>query len=182
VARWIDISTPLATGMPRYPGDPEVLIERSVENGCSLTTLSMSVHTGTHMDAPLHFLAGGASIDEIPMEVGIGPARVIELGSALPEIQTGERILCKTKSAFTEAQARLFAARGTLLAGIDSLSVDPLDSATLPAHHILLHAGVWIVEGLDLSQVEPGEYDLICLPLRIAGADGAPARALLRAR
>jgi arylformamidase len=182
VARWIDVSMPLSAGMPHFPGDPEVRIERNVEKGCSLTTLSMSAHTGTHMDAPLHVLAGGASIDQIPMEVCIGPARVIELGSALPGIQAGERILCKAKSAFTEAQARFFAARGTLLAGIDSLSVDSLDSASLPVHHILLRAGVWIVEGLDLSQVEPGEYDLICMPLRIAGADGAPARALLRAR
>jgi arylformamidase len=172
---WIDVSRPLRSGMEVFPGDLPAEIRQVEEYGCRVTSLSMSAHTGTHMDAPLHFIAGGASIDEIPMDVCIGPARVT---TSLEPVC--ERMLFKGSRGLRAEDARFLATHGVKLIGVDALSVDIMGDWDFPVHHILLESGIWIAESLDLSLVEPGDYDLICLPLRIAGADGAPARVLLR--
>lgn len=177
---WIDVSMPVRNGMPRWPGDPEARIERvaSIESdGCNLTALSMCAHTGTHLDAPLHYIPGGAAIDQMPPEVGLGAARVT---AGVPDqCRPGERILIKGAVLTLEAAERL-ARCGVRLVGVDALSVGPEGREGDAIHQVLLGAGVWLLEGLVLDAVEPGEYELLCLPLRLAGADGAPARALLR--
>ncbi len=181
---WVDVSTPIFSGMPNYPGDPRVVVEQSVDRDCSVTSLAMSAHTGTHMDAPLHFIPGAPSIDQIPADVCMGVAQVISLTGELPNV-TAERVLFQTTPdhpVLTTAQAQHLVQHGVRLVGVTALSVDAVGGAEFPVHHVLLGANMWIVEGLDLSAVDPGEYDLICLPLRIRGADGAPARALLRKR
>ncbi len=208
---WIDITVPLREGMPVWPGDPPVRLERvaAIERGdpYNLTAISACLHTGTHVDAPLHYVSGGAGIESMPPGALIGPARVIGIrrrSAIRPDdlsgrrIRRGERLLFRTpNSRRTPAAARrvppdyvslsLDAARslarcGVSAVGIDALSIGPPDEEGDAVHRVLLDAGVWIVEGLDLSRVAPGGYDLVCLPLNIPGADGAPARALLRAR
>jgi arylformamidase len=207
---WIDVSVPLHSGTVHWPGDPEVSISRisSMENGdeCNVSTISMSAHTGTHMDAPLHFLADGAGLDRLPLEAVIGPARVIAIRDprsvtaaelARHRIRRGERILFKThgaaarwKTGTFDAEyvyvslnaARFLAARGVRVVGVDYLSVGGFREDSAETHRTLLGAGIWVVEGLDLSRVKPGRYDLVCLPLRIVGGDGAPARVALRSR
>lgn len=209
MSEWIDISVALRTGMPHWPGDIPVNITQTMNIGagdvCNLRTLSMSAHSGTHMDAPLHFLAGGAAIDTMPFDATVGHARVVgiqsesaitrdELEACRP--QPGERLLFKTgNSRWWKNRCRLFmknfvavdadAARylvdcGVRTVGVDYLSVGAYKGDGVETHRVLLGAGVWVIEGLDLSSVEPGLYDLVCLPLRIEGGDGAPARAALR--
>jgi arylformamidase len=209
-AKWIDVSIPLRTGMVYWPGDPKVSIERFKDqargDSSTASVLSMSAHTGTHMDAPLHCLIGGKSLDQMPLEAVVGPARVIEIrdrDSIQPaelqphRIRRGERILFKTYGAaerwrtpefdrsyvyITNEAAQFLAARGVRTVGIDYLSVGGFKKNSSQTHQALLGAGVWVIEGLNLVGVKPGRYDMICLPLPIAGADGAPARALLRKR
>src|SRR5512138_2229668 len=175
---WIDISMPLRHDMEHWPRAPAVVIERfrRIESGepYNLTTIAMSAHTGTHVDAPLHFIPGGLPIDKMPVDALIGPATVVE-GLVVPE-SSEPRVLFRCGGELTPEIAHRLAARGVRAAGIDSLSIG--DDET---HRILLGAGIWVIEGLDLSAVEPGRYELMCLALRIEGADGAPARALLRA-
>jgi len=157
------------------------------------------------MDAPVHFIDGAPGIDEVPLDVLIGPARVIgiEDGSKISadelerhQLQVGERILCRTANSLrdwsaqpftsdfvslTVEAARYAASRRIAFLGVDYLSVGPYggsDGAEI--HRALLGAGIWIVEGLNLRDAEPGNYQLVCLPLKIAGADGSPARAILR--
>lgn len=181
-ALWIDISMPVRTGMPRWPGDPETLVERvsSCEHGgVSLTAFCMCAHTGTHMDAPLHYIPGGAAVDEMPPEVAIGPAHVTAGPPA--DCLRGERILIKG-AVLTLADAERLAHCGVRLVGVEGLSIGPEGYEGDAVHTLLLGAGVWVLEGLDLAAVEPGAYELFCLPMRIAGADGAPARAFLRRR
>ncbi len=209
--KWIDISVSLRNGMPVWPGDRPFEISRdcdiSLGDAANLSSLSTTAHVGTHMDAPLHFVAGGASIDRIPIDVLIGPARVIEIADPqlvrardleAHALRPGERILFKTRNSSRDwaseeftgdfvsiapDAARHIAARGVSLVGIDYLSVGAYGGKEgAETHRALLGAGVWILEGLDLREVEPGGYELICLPLKIAGADGAPARAVLRSR
>ena len=205
---WIDVSVPLHTGMVHWPDNPPVTIERelNMERGdtCNVSKMSMGVHTGTHMDAPIHFIRGGIGIDQMPLTAAIGRTRVIEIGdpvSIKPEelmghnIQRGERILFKTCNSarcwqtddFVEdfvyiahEAAQYLASLGAQLVGVDYLSVGGYHVDGPETHQALLGGGVWIIEGLNLSQAEPGIYDLICLPLRIVGGDGAPARAILR--
>jgi arylformamidase len=206
---WIDISVPLRTGMPHWPGDIPVTIRQTmrIESGdaCNLSTLSMSAHTGTHMDAPLHFVRGADGMDTMPLEATMGPARVlgIEDDRAITrrELQMfkprpGERLLFKTRnSQWWQTGCRFFmknfvaieadAARYLVqcevrTVGVDYLSVGAYEGDGVETHQVLLGAGVWVIEGLDLSRVEPGDYELACLPLRIEGGDGAPARAALR--
>jgi len=207
---WIDISVPIRAGMVRWPGDPPVVVERAVslEQGgsCNLTVLAMSAHTGTHVDAPLHYLAAGCPIDAMPLEATNGPARVIQIRdpeSIKPRellqhrIRRGERLLFRTRGSagywqtdtlvedfvsLSKEAAEYLAARRVRAVGIDYLSIGGLHKDLAETHRILLAAGVWIIEGLDLSRVRPGRYDLVCLPLRLAGADAAPARAMLRPR
>jgi arylformamidase len=179
---WIDISTPIRNGMPHWPGDPDVrvdLIASIQSGGANVTAVSMCAHTGTHMDAPRHYLPDGATIDQMPPDAAIGPARVT---AGLPlDCRPGERILVKGAILTLEAAQQL-ARCGVRLVGVDSLSVGPGGGEGDAIHRVLLAAGVWLLEGLDLGAVEPGDYDLVALPLRIAGADGAPARAFLTPR
>lgn len=179
-AAWIDISVPLETGMEHWPGDPEVSIAPYLElerDGCNARMLHMSTHTGTHIDAPLHFLKAGGTIDEMPLTNTVGEARVITPAD-IDSIGRGERILLKCGGvAIDEATADVFARRSLACIGIDGLSI-----GSDAVHRVLLEANVYIVEGLDLHAVEPGTYDLVCLPLRIRGGDGAPARAFVRRR
>jgi arylformamidase len=205
---WIDVSVPLRTGMVHWPDDPPVSIERvmDVERGdvVSVSRLSMGAHTGTHMDAPLHFFRTGKSIDTMPLTATLGRARVIEIRDPeliKPEelrpyqIQRGERILFKTRNSarcwqtddfvedfvyISQEAARYLAAQQVQTVGVDYLSVGGFFRDGVETHHALLEAGIWIIEGLDLSSVAPGIYELVCLPLRIEGSDGAPARAILR--
>jgi len=207
-SQWIDISVPLRDGMVTWPGDPVVKIDRSlmIENGdvVNQTDLAMSAHTGTHMDAPLHFLADGASLGELPIDAVVGPARVIRIEDPNAigvdelrshDIRPGERILFRTRNSdrcwqsgsFVEDfvyisldAARYIAERCVQTVGIDYLSVGGFERDLEETHLALLGAGIWVIEGLDLSGVEPGDYELICLPLKLAGGDGAPARAVLR--
>ncbi len=164
----------------------------------------MGAHSGTHMDAPAHFLAAGKGIDQVPFPAIVGRARVIEIQdpqTIRPEelrssrIRRGERLLLKTGnsarcwstpsfvrdfiSLSTEA-ANFLADRKVSTVGIDYLSVGAFQGDGAETHRILLGAGIWIIEGLNLSKVEPGDYDLVCLPLRIEGGDGSPARAILK--
>ena len=205
---WIDISVPLRTNMAHWPGDPDVRIERtqSIEWGasCNVSKLSMSAHTGTHMDAALHFVPDGAPLDAMPLSATIGPARVIEIRDAeavdvaelqAQRIRRGERILLKTRNSarcwqqadfvedfvYIAAEAARFLAKCHVrTVGVDYLSVGGYRRDGSETHLALLQAGVWIIEGLNLSRVRAGSYELICLPLRIEGADGGPARAILR--
>jgi arylformamidase len=193
----LDISVPLREGMVTYPGDPVVRLElaKSIAEGdvVNLTRMDFGLHSGTHVDAPVHFLDGAAGIDSTPLDVLVGPCEVVETpdltrDSVLRAPEGAERVLFKTPNSelwgldeFAEDFARLdgdaaaaLVARGVRLVGVDYLSVG--DEA---AHHALLEAGVVPVEGLDLRGVEPGPYELVCLPLRVVGADGAPARAIL---
>ena len=203
-----DVTVPLAPGLPAYPGDPPFEIEPVQRLGSapfSLSRMSLATHTGTHVDAPAHFLPGGATIDSLPLEILIGKARVVEILAREriertdlepQDLRDDLRILLKTrmsgqmlKPGFQEDHlylsgdaAAYLAQAGLKLVGFDYLSVDRYGAPDYPAHHALLEAGVVIVEGLDLSEVEPGEYDMTCLPLRVAGGDGAPARVILRSR
>jgi arylformamidase len=207
---WIDVTVPLRDGMVHWPDDPAVRIGRhlALERGdpCNLTVVSMSVHSGTHMDAPLHFVSRGDAIDSMPLEAGVGPARVIGVRtrSAIDvaelrrhRIRRGERVLFRTRNStrvwrtdrfiedfvhFTTEAAAYLADRKARTIGIDYLSVAGFHDDTEATHRALLEAGVWIIEGLDLSKVPPGPYDMLCLPMKIAAGDGAPARVFLRPR
>lgn len=203
-----DVSVSLVPGMPGYPGDPPFMIEvvqRLGEAPCQLSRMSLATHSGTHVDAPAHFVAGGATVDQLPLEILLGKARVVEV-RVRERVERGDlealdlrddlRVLLKTRMSgqllkpgfqedhvyLSEDAAIYLVQAGIKLVGFDYLSIDRSGSADFPAHHALLDAGVVIVEGLDLSAVEPGEYDMACLPLRVAAGDGAPARVVLRSR
>ena len=208
--KWIDVSVPLYSGMVNWPGDPAVSIlpVKEIASGGSsnVSEISMGAHTGTHMDAPRHFFTGGRGLDTMPLEATIGPARVIAIRDrkriTVEELRAhrilkGERILFKTYGSAARWQrkefdrnyvyvspeaARFLADRGVRTVGVDYLSVGGYKKDGAETHRALLGADVWIIEGLNLSAVEPGGYDLICLPLRILDADGAPARAVVRRR
>ncbi len=207
--RLYDVTLPIAPGMPVYPGDPEVAVRAwcSLASGApfNLSQLSLGVHTGTHVDAPRHFRAGAPGVDRLPLEALIGPARLVDLGQAaaitaemLRELDLGGslRLLFRTRNSaawragrFPEDPAglsgdaaRLLVEQGVRLVGLDSPSADAPGAADFPAHRTLLEAGVIILEGLDLFEVSAGEYELLCLPLRIVDGDGGPARVVLRER
>ena len=193
--------------MVGWPGDRPFELRRVCDMECgeelNLSQFSTSAHIGTHLDAPLHFVNGGIAIDQIPLDVVLGPARVIGFGHEITisdlersNVRAGERILFRTRNsdrdwpneafhqdfiAVREDSAHWLAAHKPALIGIDYLSIAPFNDPG-PTHRILLGAGIWILEGLYLANVEPGDYDLAALPLRLAGADGAPARAALRRR
>ena len=208
-----DISVAISAGTPVYPGDPgvEIVSHASLERGdpASVTLLRLGAHTGTHVDAPAHFIRGAQTVSELPLEALVGRARVVEVPAGVTAIDEAhvktlvpdgtQRVLFKTRnSAFwaaggggafredftyvTPDAARALAARGLRLVGIDYLSIEKFKSDDFAAHVALLSRGVVIVEGLNLGDVPAGEYELACLPLKIAGGDGdgAPARAVLR--
>ncbi len=196
--------------MVHWPGDPVIRVERVKElsrgDDCTLSALSMGAHSGTHMDAPSHFLRGAPDLDSLSLEATVGRARVLAIRN--PEeitpgelrqnrIRRGERLLFKTRNSarcwksgafvkdfvyISAAAARLLAEREVALVGIDYLSVGGFSRDGRETHEILLRAGIWIVEGLDLSRARPGPVDFVCLPIRIAEGEGAPARAILRER
>jgi arylformamidase len=195
-----DVSVPVRPGMPVYPGDPGVTLERvrSVAEGSAynVSSLTVGVHTGTHVDAPVHVADGVAGVDELPLDVLVGPATVFDAtgadvldAAALDAAGVeGERVLLKTRNSelwardgFAEEYlalepdaAALLLDRGARLVGVDYLTV-----GDETVHHTLLDAGVVALEGLDLSRVEPGRYELVCAPLKLVGSDGAPARVFL---
>jgi arylformamidase len=199
----IDITVPIRDGMVHYDRNPEIHLERalSIQAGdtANVSRLDFGVHTGTHVDAPVHFLEGGAGAEALPLEPLIGPAHVVDATSvelaldeaALDDLDLpvgAERLLFKTRNSklwetdvFTRDFVRLtgdgaayLLERSVRLLGLDYLSIGDQE-----AHRLLLGAGVVAVEGLDLRLVEPGPYVLLCLPLKIVGSDGAPARAIL---
>mgnify|MGYP001285326982 CR=1 FL=1 len=208
---WIDVSVPIRDGMVHWPGNPEVRIERKEKPtpdgiGVSrVSAMSFGSHTGTHVDAPVHFGVSEQGVDSLPIEGLIGPARVVSIEDRAAiaraevervEPQRGERLLFKTRNSsrcwrtdefvddyvyVAPDAAAYLAERGVRTVGVDYLSVGGRKDGAA-THRVLLQAGVCILEGLDLSGVTPGSYDLVALPLRIAGGDGAPARALLRRR
>jgi arylformamidase len=193
----IDISVPVRPGMVTYPGDPEVQLDRveAIAEGAAanISRLDFGVHSGTHVDAPVHFLEGTAGADQLALDVLTGLCEVVAVDrldvSAVAAVPEGvERVLFKTPNSdlwaldsfpdeferLDGAAARALVDRGVKLVGVDFLSVGDEE-----AHHALLRGGVVPLEGLDLRGVEPGAYELYCLPLRLVGSDGAPARAIL---
>jgi arylformamidase len=205
---WIDVSVPLRSGMVHWPDNPPVRIERMLDMECgdaaNVSTISLGSHTGTHMDAPIHFVPGGAGMDRMPLDATIGQARVIEIQDPIsikPDeldphvIGRGERVLFKTQNStrrwwtqdfvedfvyVSQEAARYLADRGVRTVGVDYLSVGGFWKDGVETHQALLGPGIWVIEGLDLSGIGPGEYELICLPLKVEDGDGAPARAILR--
>ena len=207
-----DLSIPLSSAIPTYPGDPEFEIQawRSLSNGdgVNVSVLRFGAHTGTHVDAPAHFIEGAPRVGSLPLDVLIGDAEVIELPSNFNSIDlsfvrehcTNEstRVLFKTRNsafwktsnahfdkdyAYLELEAaKHLVEQGVRLVGIDYLSIEKFAQEGHPTHLALLSKAVIIVEGLNLSDVPAGKYELICLPLRMSGGlgDGAPARAVLR--
>lgn len=204
-----DISLTLSPDLPIWPGDPALELEQfqSMDKGApvNVTRISSSVHLGTHIDAPRHFLNDGRTVEQLPLEVLTGPCYVAQLPDGIEAITaemldrtevTSEmkRVLFGTRNshlwakseskfqtdyvAITEDGAEWLVERGVQLVGVDYLSVAPY-ADLMSTHLILLKAGVIVLEGLDLSNVMRGFYDLFCLPLKIAGCDGAPARTIL---
>jgi len=204
----MDISVPVRNGMVHWPGDPDFHIERASdqEKGdvATVSRMALGVHTGTHMDAPLHFIRHAPSIDTMPLDATVGKARVIGIRDMesikreelIPHaISPGERILFKTANSghswdsdrfdedfvfISQDGARFLAECGVRTVGVDYLSVGGYREDGLETHAALLGAGIWVIEGLNLREVEPGEYELVCLPLKLMGAEGSPARAILR--
>ena len=206
--RVIDISVPISPDLPVWPGDPPVELERiaNIAEGANanVSRLACGVHVGTHVDAPVHFVEGAASIESLPLDRLLGRAYVAEFSeikviddSALDSANLPaevSRLLIKTQnSAFWSESpgsfqedfiaidargAQWLTEHGIQTVGVDYLSVAPFGDS-VPTHTILLQAGVVIIEGLDLSGVDSGWYSLYCLPLKLVGSDGSPARAVL---
>jgi arylformamidase len=204
-----DVTISLSADIPLYPGDPEIVVEPKLRlsNGDSqnLTYYGFSSHTGTHIDAPSHFIAGGKTVDQLPIELLIGRTRVIQFASgnkitaeSLEEHDLSEvvRVLFKTRNSYLWQSGKGFVKNyvhltvdaaehliesGIKVVGIDYLSVDKYPSEKLDVHLKLLQNGIIIIEGLDLREVDPGDYEMICLPMKIKDGDGAPARVILRA-
>ena len=208
---WIDVTAPLNPATtPTYPGDTQPKFEflRSFDKGDKVTLSSylMTAHAGTHVDAPLHFVAKAASIDQVPLATLMGQARVIDCSPNVVAIDAAElnkhnwrgakRILFRTRNSrnswmavptfhqdFTYLApdaAQLLANTGVELVGIDYLSAEKFGATEARSHQILLGRNIPIIEGLDLREIKAGDYDMIVLPLRVVGHEAAPARALLR--
>jgi len=207
VSDWIDVTLPIRSRMVVWPGDPDIVVERvlDIDRGdeVNVSRLQLNSHCGTHMDAPLHYLKDGAGVDQAPLEVLVGPARVVQISNSDAVTaaecqglnpQPGERILFRTHNSeigydtpfredFTyiaHDAAQLLAEKKLALVGIDYMSVGGFTKDGTATHEALLGSGIWVVENLDLTCVEPGNYEMICLPLRIENCDGAPCRVLLR--
>jgi arylformamidase len=205
--RLIDVSVPLDAQLPTYPHNTPFSLEpiKRIARGDSsnVSTLHMSAHTGTHVDAPRHFFDQGAGTESLALELLIGRARVIEIDSragiaaedlAPLDLSDDIRVLIKTHNSrlwgspefhqdyvgVTESGAKYLVEHGIKLVGVDYLSVEKFHNPGAPAHHVLLGAGTIVIEGLNLHDVDPGVYEMFCLPLRVVGSDGAPARVVLR--
>ncbi|MBN1436071.1 MAG: cyclase family protein [Sedimentisphaerales bacterium] len=204
----IDISMPIYEQMLRYPADTPFCRrldnETAEDNGAVVSTITLSAHLGTHIDAPSHYFAGAAGIDELDAGVFVGRARVVDCrgygvitAEVLERVWLGEveRLLIKSDNSrllagsgeagqdgaayIDESAAQLCAERKLRLVGFDYISVDPVGSEKQIAHRVLLGGGMAILEGIDLSAVEPGEYELSCLPVLLRGCEAAPCRAVL---
>jgi len=205
----LDISVPVSRGLPVWPGDPPIVLERSqsISNGSESndSRIACSVHSGTHVDAPKHYVDDGPTVENLPLEVLLGPAWVVHIPAEnviTPEIletltipPDTQRLLFKTRNsslwenpnhsfkseyvALSSEAATWVVSKGIRLVGIDYLSVEMFTDSEPLTHRFLLEAGVVIIEGLDLRSVRPGLYQLICLPLKLVGSDGAPARVVL---
>ncbi|MGR2739235.1 arylformamidase [Billgrantia sp. Q4P2] len=206
MSRLYDISQPLRADMPVWPGDTPFAHEPTWVLGeqcpVNVSRLVLSTHTGTHADAPSHYAAGGQAIDAVDLAKYIGPCVVLDVRHAgprvepehlLPELPSRvERVLLRTWARFPHEEWRsdfttlapesidLLAERGARLIGVDSPSLDPEVDSQLLAHWRVHHHGMAILEGLVLDAVPPGHYELIAVPLKLAGADASPVRALLR--
>lgn len=206
---WIDLTVGIRHDMVHYPGNPGVELKQTqrLDRGdpATVSQLSLGVHTGTHVDAPVHFIVGAPGVDEFSIDAMVGPARVIEILNketctaqdlAGHDIRAGERLLLRTNNSarcwnvdtfvndyayLDTSAAKMLAGRRVRMVGIDYLSIGRGNEGP-EVHRILLEAGVVIVEGLDLSRVHAGFYDVVCLPLKILGGDGAPARVAIRPR
>ena len=204
-----DISLTIAEDLPVWPGDPKIELKKisQIDNGeeANVTHLSACVHIGTHVDAPDHFLGNGETVENLSLDLLVGPALVVEVpvegqitAMDLQSITIPEgtkRLLIKTANSQIWAEglkefkedfiaieadaAEYLVNQGVEVVGVDYLSVAPFADPA-PTHQILLKAGTLIIEGLNLSGIVPGEYTLYCLPLKIKGSDGAPARVLLQ--
>ena len=203
-----DITVPISPELPVYPGDPAVevtpLMTLAAGDVAAVSRLCCGTHTGTHIDPPAHFIPGGLTVDQLPLDLLVGPCRVLDAGAL--QVITAEwlagqpldgvsRLLFRTSNSalwhgertfqpnyvyVDPAAARLLVECGIRLVGIDYLSIEKFDFDHPTTHLTLLGSGVIIVEGLDLTAVQPGDYELICLPLRIQAGDGSPARVILR--
>jgi arylformamidase len=207
LSEWIDVTRTLTNGMIHWPGDPSFHWKRTQDitgpGTSNMSEFTSGAHLGTHIDAPLHFIEGGADIVEVPVSVLCGAAIVVhvtagrdidikDLESA--DIREGDRVLFRTvneslwdKPGFDENfyavsgdAAMWLVDRGVRLVGVDYLSVDSYHSTQKPAHYALLGNGVIIIESLDLSRVQAGRYEMVALPLKIAGSEASPARVILR--
>lgn len=206
--RIYDISLTISPDLPVWPGDPSVELKQVTfipkGDSCNISHLAMSVHTGTHVDAPYHFLNDGKTVETLPLEALVGPAYVIQIPDAVARLTAqvlaqaevpadAERILFKTRNsaiwgrertfqegfvAITADGAEWLVKRGLRLIGMDYLSVAPFGDAAA-THQTLLRRGIVLLEGVNLSEVPPGGYDLYCLPLKLDKSDGAPARVIL---
>ena len=203
-----DVSLPISSRLPTWPGDPRVSLERASSiaagDAANVSRLTAGVHTGTHVDAPVHFVEGASGVDSIPIETLVGACLVVAADPPGTELRPGDlpdtthtRVLFKTRNskrwnpdpnldfdegfvAVGRALAERLVTEGKLLVGVDYLSVEPFDAPFAhPVRVTLLKAGLAVIEGLDLHAVEPGEYELYCLPLKLVGSDGAPARTIL---
>lgn len=204
MSRIIDISQTLQPGITVWPGDTEFrtfwVMCQAAGAACNVGSITMSLHTGTHADAPFHVQPDGLSMENLDLTPFIGTALVVDATDSHPisagHIRTlpdgvAERVLFRTKAMtpgeitspaghFLPEAARGLVAHGVRLVGIDTPSVDPADSDSLEAHHIFAAAGVVLLENLRLDNVPPGRYELIALPLKLAGMDASPVRAILR--
>jgi arylformamidase len=207
VPKLLDVSVPLRQGLPTYPNNPPFElqpIKRMAEGGSSnVSRLVMGTHTGTHVDAPRHFIDDGMAVDALPLNLLIGRARVIEITRrggitaddlAAAGLREDLRVLFKTSNSalwnsdvfhddytyVSDAAARYLVEQGVKVVGIDYLSIEQFKKAGAPAHRTLLSNDVIIIEGLNLAEAEPGMYEMYCLPLLVTGGDGAPARVILK--
>lgn len=201
--KWLDVSAPIYAGMVHFPDNPSIEIDTitDVERGdlCTVSRLTMGTHTGTHIDAPKHFLPGGAGAEKVPLENLIGPARVIEIkdphavkaeelrahGLGVRErflFKTSNSARCWNTSQFVPDFVSIAEDAASYLAGLNTFAVgiDYLSAGSPETHRTLLGAGIVIIEGLNLTGISAGHYELLCLPLKILKGDGAPARVLLR--
>jgi arylformamidase len=207
MSEWIDVSRTLTNAMPFWPDDPPFHWERvsdiSGTGTANVSRITTSVHVGTHIDAPLHFINEGQDITELELSRLCGPGVVIHLPEPRDveardlesaKIPPGHRVLIRTANealwdepefrrdffGLSGEAAMWLVDRDVPLVGVDYLSVDRYDNNEKPAHYALLGNGVIIVEGLDLSRAAPGRYEVVALPLKIAGSDGSPARVIIR--
>ena len=205
-----DVTVPISETVPIYEGDPtaSIKMESAIARGdaANVTSLCFGAHTGTHVDAPNHFIEGTRRVEDLEIQKMIGPCRVIEIAKEvmaiepahLPTLDGVKRLIFKTRNSgfwntpedgfrtdftyITPEAAQVLADAAVELVGMDYLSVEKFGSTDFATHKILLEKEVVLLEGVDLREVPPGDYELICLPLKYIGStgDGAPARTILR--